>query len=353
MVRRVRMLLEALPPGIDGLLVTKLVNVRYLTGFTGSNGAVLVSRASEPLLATDGRYAEQAAGEAPDVRVVVTRMLVPELLKAARSSGLHTVGIERHHVTLSAYDAMLAAADGLELYGSGELVEALRTTKDEGELAALREAGAITDLAFADVCRRLRPAVTEREVAWWLLEIMRAQGADDAAFDSIVAFGPHSAIPHHRPTDRPLARGELVKLDFGAQVRGYHADMTRTVVCGSAQPWQRELHDVVAEVQLQLSEAAVVGAVPVELDRRAQQLLSAAGHSSAHGLGHGVGLEIHEKPFLVPGSADPPLRVGMPVTIEPGVYLPGLGGVRIEDSIVVTANGAEALTNSPRELAEV
>jgi Xaa-Pro aminopeptidase len=168
-----------------------------------------------------------------------------------------------------------------------------------------------------------------------------------------VAFGPHSAIPHHQPTDRPLQRGDLVKLDFGARVRGYHADMTRVAVSGPAQAWQRELHGRVADVQERCRSATVAGAVPVELDALAQRLIAASGHELVHGLGHGVGLEIHEQPFVVPGSAAPGLPADAAVTVEPGIYLPGRGGVRIEDTVVVGPDGAEPMTTSTRELVEV
>jgi Xaa-Pro aminopeptidase len=181
---------------------------------------------------------------------------------------------------------------------------------------------------------------------------MHERGAEPA-FDAIVAFGPHSAIPHHQPTDRPLAPGDLVKLDFGAQVHGYHADMTRTVVVGSPAAWQRELHDAVREMQQRARARVVPGAVPVELDDVVRDEIRAAGYDVAHGLGHGVGLQIHEAPFLVAGSAAAPLELGVPVTVEPGVYLPGRGGVRIEDTVLVRPEGAEPLTTSPRELLEV
>jgi Xaa-Pro aminopeptidase len=345
-------LIAALQDDVDAALVTHLVNVRYLTGFTGSNAAVLVLRSGGAQLATDGRYAEQAAAEAPDVRVVVTRSLGPRLMQLAAELGAKRVAIERHHVTLTQHDNLRAAADNIELTDLGAAVEDLRVQKDADELAALAEACAITDAAFADVLPALRPGITERDVAWRLLESMRDSGAEGAAFDSIVAFGPHSAIPHHQPTDRPLAAGDLVKMDFGARVRGYHADMTRTVVCGPPADWQRELHQQVADVQEQCRAATVPGAVPLELDLLAQRLIEKAGSRLVHGLGHGVGLEIHEQPFLVPSTTAARLVARVPVTVEPGIYLPGRGGVRIEDTVLVAPGGADPLTTSTRELVE-
>ena len=346
-------LVAALPDDVDAVLVTKLVNVRYLTGFTGSNAAAVVPHSGDAVLATDGRYRDQAAEQAPDVRLVVTRNLAPDLVTTARSGGARRLAIERHHVTLSLYDKLLDAADGMPLSDAGELVESLRIRKDDDEIAALRTACEITDHAFDAVLGSLREGVTEREIAWLLLTAMRAEGAEGAAFDSIVAFGPHSAIPHHQPTDRALRRGDLVKLDFGSRVAGYHADMTRTVVCGKAAGWQRDLHNQVAAVQERCRAATVAGALPVELDALAQQLVADGGHTLVHGLGHGVGLEIHEQPFLVPGSSAARLDDRVPVTVEPGIYLPGQGGVRIEDTVLVGPGGASPLTASTRELLEI
>jgi Xaa-Pro aminopeptidase len=345
-------LADLLPNGVDALLVTAPANVRYLTGFTGSNSAVLVGRDSKAVLATDGRYAEQATAQAPDVETLVTRSVGPHLVATAAARGRRRIAIERKHVTLAAHDRLRSAGD-VELVGADGLVEALRRTKDDAELGSLACACAATDVAFDAVVERLHPGVTERDVVWSLLEAFRAAGAEGAAFDSIVAFGPHSSIPHHQPTDRPLQRGDLVKLDFGARVDGYHADMTRTLVCGPALEWQQELHAQVASVQQRCRDATVAGAVPVELDQLAQELLGACGHALVHGLGHGVGLEIHEEPFLVPNSADTALEEGVPLTVEPGVYLPGRGGVRIEDTVVVTVGAPTVLTRSSRELLEL
>jgi Xaa-Pro aminopeptidase len=341
------------PETIDAMLVGQLVNVRYLTGFTGSNGAALVT-ADRTVLATDGRYTTQAAAQCPDLECVETRAVAAALVERAVELGIGRLGIEAGHVTLSRHDSLLEAAAGrVALVPVEPLVEPLRAVKDRAELTALRQACSITDAVFAAVVVRLRPGVTEREVSWWLAAQARERGAEAMAFDSIVAFGPHSAIPHHEPTDRPLAAGDLVKLDFGARYAGYHADMTRTAVMTPAADWQCELHGLVAEIQQSSIDAAVVGSVPRELDARARAAIEDSGHRAAHGLGHGVGLEIHEEPFLTPGSAAPALVPDVAVTIEPGIYLPGRGGVRIEDSIRVGPDGPEFLTTSSRELFEV
>jgi len=350
---RRRALADGLPDDVDAMLVTKLVNVRYLTGFTGSHAALLVRRGGDATLATDGRYDEQARRESPDLRLHVTRTLAGDLVSQAATAGVRRLAIERHHVTLAARDAMKGAAPDLELVAAGEPVEDLRVHKDDREIAHLRAACAATDAAYEQILPQLRPGVTEREIAWQLLAAMREAGAEDAAFPSIVAFGPHSAVPHHQPTDRPLAKSDLVKMDFGAKVEGYHADMTRTVVCGPAQDWQRDLHAEVAGIQATCRAAAVVGALPRDLDELARQLVGEAGHSLVHGLGHGVGLEIHEEPFVVPGSNAARLEDRVPVTVEPGVYLSGRGGVRIEDTVLVGPDRAEPLTTSARDLLEI
>lgn len=347
-------LIRSFPDTIDAFLVTRLVNLRYLTGFTGSNGAVLLGRSAGPILAVDGRYTLQAELESPGVEHIEARGVAAALVAAARDRGVRRLGVEASHVTLAMQGALAAAADGeVQLVPVGPLVEPLRAVKDEAEIGLLRRACEITDAAFAAMTGQLRGAVTEREVAWQLDIAIHDHGGDGPAFDTIVAFGPNSAIPHHQPTDRTLSPGDLVKVDFGALYRGYHADMTRTVVFGAALGWQRDLYSEVAAVQSGCRAACRVGAVPAELDALARQGIEAAGYDVAHGLGHGVGLEIHEDPFLTPGSSTGPLSAGMTVTVEPGIYLAGRGGVRIEDTMLVTADGAVPLTSSPRELLEV
>ena len=337
----------------DAYLVTNLVNVRYLTGFTGSNAAMLVPADGAPLLATDGRYATQARQECPDVELLVARRLGADLVEHARQAGWRRLAIERHQVTLTAYDALLgAAADDVDYVDGGLAVEKLRTVKDETEIALLRQACQVTDEVFAAVLPALRPGVTEVDIAWRMREEMRIRDAEPA-FDSIVAFGPNSARPHHQPTGRALATGELVKMDFGARVGGYHADMTRTVCCGGAADWQRDLHALVEVIQQEARKQVTIGAVPEQIDAAVRARIEGTGHDVAHGLGHGVGLEIHESPFLVPDSPAARLVDRVAVTVEPGIYLPGRGGVRIEDTVLVSADGAEPFTTSPRELIEI
>jgi Xaa-Pro aminopeptidase len=346
-------LIASVSDTFDAFLITDLVNVRYLSGFTGSNGALLLSRDGLALMATDGRYLTQVAAQVPDLECVEARSVAPALVERAAAHGVRRLAIEASDVTLELSATMAAVAADMELIPTTSLVEDLRVVKDDDELAALTRACQITDAAFTDVLIQLRVGLTEQDVAWELRDSIRRHGGEGLAFDSIVAFGPHSAIPHHVPTDRELARGDLIKLDFGARSDGYHADMTRTVVMGSAAQWQRDLHGLVQGVQAQCRAAAVVGALPGDLDGMARDAISAAGYHPAHGLGHGVGLAIHELPFLSVRSTADRLAARVPVTIEPGVYLPEYGGVRIEDTIVVDADGARSLTTSSRELIEI
>lgn len=347
-------LVDALPDTIDALLVTRLVNVRYLTGFSGSNGAVLLDRSAPPVLAVDGRYTVQAATEAPDIECLEARTVASALVSCATRRRVRRIGVEASHVTLALHAALQAAgAEDVELVPVAPLVEPIRAVKDDDEVDLLRRACEITDVAFAGIVTSLREGVSERDVAWELVTAIHAEGGDGPSFATIVAFGPNSAIPHHQPTDRTLSPGDLVKVDFGALYRGYHADMTRTVVLGRAADWQRDLHAQVTAIQSLCREECQIGVLPVELDTAARRRVEAVGHQTQHGLGHGVGLEIHEDPFLTPASSAGPLVAGMTVTIEPGIYVPDRGGVRIEDTMLIAVDGSTPLTASPRELLEV
>lgn len=331
---------------LDALLVTKLANVRYLTGFTGSVASLLVARHAD-VLAADDRYAEQAAQEAPDVPLRVTRgddWLAEDVLDGR-------LGVESHDLP---WDRVRQLADlvGAEVVAAPQHVETLRQDKDDDELATMRRACAITDAAFTELLDWLTVGRSEREVARWLHHTLTGLGADDRAFAAIVASGPNGARPHHRAGARRLAAGDLVTLDFGALVDGYHADMTRMVALGEPDPSLRHVVDVVAEAQRAGVAAVTAGVSAGDVDAACRAVITDAGYgeSFSHGTGHGVGLEIHEEPILRP-DARATLRSRMTVTVEPGVYLPGLGGVRIEDTVAVTPGGPDVLTRSPKSLA--
>src|SRR5918999_2893472 len=352
-----RAALRALLPGagVDALLVTDLVNVRYLTGFTGSNAALLVHADGDGAsrFCTDGRYRTQAAAEVPDLETVVDRASALELAKQVSTLGVERLGFESDAVTVDAYDALAEAAGGVRMHRVPGLVQRLRAVKDAVEVEALRRACAVGDAALADLLDEggLRPGRTEREVALDLEDRMRRHGAAGPAFETILAAGANSAVPHHRPTAAELRRGDLVKLDFGALVDGYHSDMTRTVVLGRPADWQRELHALVTEAQAAGRAALAPGAEVTAVDAAARGVVERAGRGEefVHGLGHGVGLQIHEAPY-VGKTGTGTLSAGMVVTVEPGVYLVGRGGVRIEDTLVVRDDGPELLTHTTREL---
>lgn len=353
-LRRSRLAARLAELDLDALLVTRLPNVRYLTGFTGSNGQLVLGRGAAVFL-TDGRYEAQAAHEVPDLeRRTYRDEAAAHLARAAADLGARRLGFEREGLTYGGWRRLAEAAAPAELVPTERLVEDLRRVKDPEELAWIARAQEAADAAFEEaVLGGLREGLTERELALALEVAMRRAGAEDRGFEPIVAFGEQAAEPHHDPTDRPLARGDVVKVDFGAACGGYRSDMTRTVALGDPPARLREIHALVAAAQA-AGVAAVRPGVPVrEVDRAARTVIAEAGLGEAfpHGLGHGVGLEIHEVPFL---RADAPeeeaLLEGEVVTIEPGVYLSGEGGVRIEDMVEVAASGARVIGRSPREL---
>lgn len=345
---------------LDALLVTDLTNIRYLTGFTGSNAALLVHRDGDKatVFCTDGRYTEQAAAEVAGLEQVVDRASAAALAKRAaeRPATYRRTGFESQHVTVDAHAALENLATDVELCRAPDLVEWLRMVKDAGEVEALRMACAVADRALAELVEHggLRPGRTERAVARDLENRMLDHGSAGPAFESIVAAGAHSAVPHHRPTDAPLAQGDLVKLDFGAVIDGYHSDMTRMFVLGEPAGWQRELYQLVYRAQQAGTEALTPHAEVTAVDKVVRDLITDGGHGDEypHGLGHGVGLEVHEAPRLSTTGVGT-LSAGMAVTVEPGVYLSGRGGVRIEDTLIVRDGAAETLTLSSKELVVV
>ncbi|GAA2407632.1 Xaa-Pro peptidase family protein [Actinomadura vinacea] len=335
----------------DAVLITRLVNVRYLTGLDSSNAALLVHADGAVVLCTDSRYAGTARRVCPELELVVERPTAETLTTRAAGTGVRRLAFEAHAITVEKHTALAALEDGLDLRPAGRLVEEQRLVKDEDELALLRQACAISDRAFAALLPALAPGTTEREAAIALERHMVDLGAERPAFETIVASGPNGAIPHHRPGDRELARGDLVTFDFGALYGGYHADMTRTVALGEPAGWQRDLYDLVLRAQLAGIAAAVPEAETKAVDAAAREVIEDAGHGEdfPHGLGHGVGLEIHEAPLMGYDKTGK-LMDRVPITAEPGVYLAGRGGVRIEDTLVVRGSGPELLTETTKDL---
>jgi Xaa-Pro aminopeptidase len=331
-------------------LVTRLPNVRYLTGFTGSNGQLILAPDSDGgIFFTDGRYEEQSRHEVPDLRrQIYMGEFAPQFHWAVEELGLRRVGFESAGLTYRAYLALTGA--GVELVPADDEVERLRWVKDAEELELIRAAQEVTDRTFELACHTLAVGITEKQAAFEMDTFMRKEG-DGLAFDTIVAFGENGAEPHHDPTDRSLRRGELVKMDFGAVVGGYHSDMTRTVAFGEPAPLMSEIYEIVRRAQQAGVDAVRAGAVGKEVDRVTRDIIAGAGYGPTfkHGLGHGVGLEIHEGPSLRMTSDDV-LAEGAVVTVEPGIYLAGVGGVRIEDMVEVTADGSRVIPRTPKEL---
>jgi Xaa-Pro aminopeptidase len=354
-VDRLRASLEG--AGCEALLVTHLTNIRYLTGFTGSAALLLVDDASLTFV-TDGRYEEQAAGQlaaagvAADIEVGRTLARQQEIV-SQRADAIGRLGLEAEHVS---WAAQRRYADewfgGAELVATSGLVEALRLVKDEGEVARIEAACGIADAALVAVAPMLDEGPTEQAFALALDTEMRRRGADDISFDTIVAAGPNGSRPHHSPSDRRVEPGDLVVIDFGALVDGYHSDMTRTIAVGGPEALddtQRRMIEVVRASQAAGVAAVGPGVVTAAVDAACREVIVEAGWGEAfvHGTGHGVGLDIHEDP-RVSTVGDAMLAPGHVVTVEPGVYLPGHGGVRIEDTVVVTESGCRTLTRAPK-----
>lgn len=353
--RLTRLQARLAPAGCDALIVSHLTNLRYLTGFTGS-AATLVVRPADAVLVTDGRYEEQAAEElraaGVSVEVVIGRTLAAQAdVLRERLAAATAVGLEADHVSW-AEQRRTAELTGAELVPTEGLVEGLRAVKDDGEVARIEAAGRIADAALASLLPRLDAGPTEAAFAAALDAEIRARGADDISFDTIVASGPNGSRPHHQPGARSIERGDLVVIDFGALVDGYHSDMTRTIPVGgldALDATQRRMLEVVTAAQAAGVAAVAAGAPIAGVDSACRAVIEEAGWGDAfvHGTGHGVGLDIHEAPG-VNGTATANLAAGQVVTVEPGVYLPGTGGVRVEDTVVVTDRGARPLTCAPK-----
>jgi Xaa-Pro aminopeptidase len=336
---------------LDCLLVTNLVNVRYLTGFTGTNGACLVSR-EERLFFTDFRYVQQAEAQVREFeRVEASREMRRDL--ARRLHG--RAGFDDEHVTVRGHRRLSedVAAD-VELVPAGGLVERLRAVKDEDELRAMRAAAELADAAYEEIRSRGLTGRTELEVARAAARFMEDRGAERPSFPPIVAFGANGARPHAEPRDVEIPAGTLVVVDMGAELDGYCSDCTRTFATGPLEDSAAEVYELVRRAQEEALGAVRAGAVCRDVDGVARAIIDHAGHGErfGHGLGHGVGLEVHEEPRLA-RTADGSLAAGNAVTVEPGVYVPEQFGVRIEDLVVVTEDGCEVLTGFPKELVSV
>ena len=336
---------------IDALLINNPQNRQYLTGFTGTAGVVLISE-EEAELITDFRYIEQAKDEAQDYKIVKQGDNKLETInRLLEDAGIKRLGFEADEITYQQYGKYKDELN-VELKATTGLVKELRQTKDESEIEKISRAVEITDNAFATIQDKLEVGVVEQEIALELEFLQKKQGAAKNAFGFIVASGARGALPHGVASEKEIAAGDLVTMDFGAVYHGYHSDMTRTVmVGGEPTEKQQEIYHLVLEAQQAALEAIGPGKIGSEIDRVARDIIADAGYGPnfGHGLGHSLGLEIHEQPRFS-RQDDTVIKPGMVITVEPGVYIPDWGGVRIEDIVVVREDGCEILTNSPKEL---
>jgi Xaa-Pro aminopeptidase len=341
--------------GADLMLVTSLLNVRYLTGYTGSNGVALIGPDTRVFF-TDFRYQEQSAVEVdPSFQRRIEKLDLLEGLADVLPSGDLRLAFEDGAMTVRSNGRLRELLDGrITLVAAGDPVERLRAVKEPGELEKIRAATELADAAVREIMEQGLAGRTEREVAQALEDEMRRHGAQGVSFDSIVAAGPHGALPHATPRDVTIDSGELIVIDWGAELDGYCSDCTRTFASGELPDEQQIVYDLVLEAQLAGLRAVRPGVGGREADTAARTVIDAAGHGEhfGHGLGHGVGIEVHEAPRLSQRS-DSTIEQGNIVTVEPGVYVPGAFGVRIEDLVYVTSDGPEILTSVPKELITV
>ncbi len=343
--------------GIEVLLVTDLVNVRYLTGYTGSNGLALIGPQLRMFI-SDFRYQQQAGEEVDDSfarRIAPAPQGLLDLVGEALPAGEMRLGFEADHVSVNQHQRLRAELrDDVELVSTSRLVETLRAVKEHDEVARIKAATALADAAFERLLRERIVGRTERELALALENDMRHHGAERVSFETIVAAGAHGALPHAQPRDVEIGEGDLVVFDWGAELDGYCSDCTRTIAAGNPGPDARQVYELVLEAQLAGLQAVRSGRGGRDVDGVAREVIAASGYAEqfGHGLGHGVGLEVHERPTLSTRSDDE-LEAANVVTVEPGVYLPGQFGIRIEDLVVVTDDGCEILTSVDKQLVVV
>lgn len=336
--------------GVDALLITNGYNLRYLTDFTGTAGAAIVSK-DDAVFITDFRYTEQAASQVKDFRIVQhTKTLLEEVSNQVTEMGIKSLGFEKDDVTYSVYELYKQAVSS-DLVPLSGVVEKIRLIKTDEEISIIKAACRIADEAYEHIVTYIKPGMTELQVSNELEFFMRKRGATSSSFDTIVASGTRSALPHGVATDKVIEVGDFVTLDFGALYNGYISDTTRTLAVGEPSEKLKEIYQVVLDAQLLALEKVKPGMTGKEADAIARDYIASKGYGEAfgHSLGHGIGLEVHEGPGLSFRS-DIVLEPGMVITIEPGIYLPNIGGVRIEDDALVTENGLEKLTHSTKEL---
>ena len=340
--------------GVDAALIVDPANIRYLSGYSGDDAYLFISPTQQALI-TDSRYTEQAGRECPEYQIITHNLPHNSLFQAIRQlcqeGQIHRLAFERQHLSYLFFEQLgQSLASSVELIPVNELAESLRYCKSAAEIALMRQACAATDQAFIQICSYIRPGISEKDIARELLYIILGQGCE-SSFPIIVASGSNGSLPHAIPSDKIIAKGEFITMDFGCCYAGYHADMTRTVLIGQPTPLQQERYQLVLEAKHQAEAALHSGAIAKNIDAAARDFLTKHGYGEyfCHGLGHGVGLDIHEAPSLNRVS-ERVLSSGCLVTVEPGIYLPGWGGIRIEDTVLITDSGYQSLFTSPLEL---
>ena len=355
-IKRLRKLRTSIAEkGLDALLLSQPENLRYLSGFTGSSGWLLIS-GQNAILATDFRYVEQAKGESPDFEIIQTKQELRDWLPGLVSDlGWHKLGFEANFISYEGYHKLSEAIEtkqvNLELVPTTGIVEQLRSIKEPEELGLITKAVELVDAVFEQTKAIIRPGITEKEAAWEIEEILRQEGSEGIPFEIIVASGSNSALPHARPAEKIICSGEPVLIDMGARINGYCSDFSRTLFLGETDKSLQEIYNIVLKAQVTAVERIESGMDASQADRLARSVVEQAGYGDAfgHGLGHGVGLAVHEFPTLGPRSSDS-LADGMVFTIEPGIYLAGKGGVRIEDMVVLKNGKAKVLSKAKKDL---
>ncbi|HHY69688.1 MAG TPA: aminopeptidase P family protein [Firmicutes bacterium] len=335
---------------VDGLLISKPENWRYVSGFTGDSGVLLIT-AEHSFLFTDSRYTEQARSEAPDFTVVKTVIEEDVVKNTVNELGLKRIGFEKDYVTYAMWERLRDRFEKQELVGISGWVEELRMIKTSEEVEYISRAQKIAENAFERLLPLIKVGTSEIDLALELEFTMRKMGSEGVAFPFIVVSGPRSSLPHGQPSTRKLEPGDFVTFDFGARFQGYCSDMTRTIVIGPLDEKHKEIYEVVLAAQLTALDVIGPGVIGKEVDLAGRKVIEEAGYGEyfGHGIGHGVGLNVHEKPSVGRTSEDI-LEPGMVITVEPGIYIEGFGGVRIEDMVVVTEEGMRNLTASRKEL---
>lgn len=337
---------------IEAFVIYKFVNVTYITGFTGDDSVALVTH-DKAIFITDGRYTEQAQKEVKDFEVIEHKTGIKEVLKEyIKTLGIKKLAFEES-ISYGQYRELKEFLE-IELIPQANLVETLRMVKDEEEIENIKKAQNITDKAFEYLLNFIKVGMTEKEVALELEYFMKKQGAEDLSFDTIVASGKRSSLPHGKASEKVIEKGDFVTIDFGCKVNGYCSDMTRTIVMGKASEKQKEIYNIVLEAQQKAIDNIRAGITSKEADLLARSVIEEKGYGQyfSHSLGHGVGLEVHEAPSLS-FKKEEILKEGAIVTVEPGIYIPDFGGVRIEDMVLLKEDGVINLTKSPKYLIEL